>query len=122
MSYGKTIIVEDDNAIRASLEDICRDWMNVEPRVAASAGDGVELIMANLPAVVMLDLTLPDHDGAWVVEQVCARGAAGDVRFIVLSAQTAVGEKAGNLGAFAYLAKPFSLSDVIAILEQAGAR
>lgn len=121
MSYGQTIIVEDDPAILDSLVEICREVVGVAPRTATTAAEAVELIAGALPAVVLLDLTLPDHDGRWVVEQLAAQGVHDRVRFVVLSAQASVGDKAADLGAYAHLAKPFSLNDVVATLAAAEA-
>lgn len=119
MSYGATIIIEDDFDIQESLVEICRETLNIDPLTAATAEGALPIIGANLPAVVLLDLTLPDHDGSWVVQQIAERGWSAQVRVVVLSAQASVEAKAGNLGAFAFLAKPFSLSAVIETLERA---
>lgn len=121
MSYGRTIIVEDDVAIQASLVDICRDVVGLDPVTASTAHDAVERIGEHLPAVVLLDLTLPDNDGRWVAEQIRQRGWQDQVRIIVLSAQTKVEDKAAALGAYAFLAKPFSLNDVLDVLKAAEA-
>lgn len=121
MSFGRTIIVEDDTAIQASLVEICRDVLGLDPLTASTAQDAVDRIEQVRPAVVLLDLTLPDHDGRWVAEQIKERGWHEQVRIVVLSAQTRVEDKAAALGAFSFLAKPFSLNDVLETLRKAEA-
>lgn len=121
MSFGRTIIVEDDAAIQGSLVEICRDVLGLEPVTASTAIDAMARIESARPAVVLLDLTLPDHDGRWVAEQIRERGWQDQVRIVVLSAQTGVEDKAAALGAFAFLAKPFSLNDVLETLRKAEA-
>lgn len=121
MSFGRTIIVEDDAAILASLVEICRDVLDLDPLAASTAQEALVRIEECRPAVVLLDLTLPDHDGRWVSEQIKARGWQDQVRIVVLSAQTRVEDKAAALGAFSFLAKPFSLNDVIETLRKAEA-
>lgn len=113
------LIVEDDPDIQHSLVEICRDLLGLDPLTAASAEAALALIEARRPAVVLLDLCLPDHDGAWLAGEIAARGLGGELRLVVLSAQSGVEGKAGSLGAFAFLAKPFSLADVIETLEKA---
>lgn len=121
MSFGRTIIVEDDAAILSSLVEICHDVLNLDPLTATTAQEAITRIEACRPAVVLLDLTLPDHDGRWVAAQIKERGWQDQVRIVVLSAQTRVEDKAAALGAFDFLAKPFSLNDVLDTLRKAEA-
>jgi DNA-binding NtrC family response regulator len=119
--FGRTIIVEDDAAIRQSLVDICRMFLEIEPEEAASAHEALDLLEASRPAVLLLDLVLPDAGGEWLVAEINARGWAEDVRVIIMSAQPDAEATAKRLHVYDTLAKPFSLSVVTEKLKNAGA-
>jgi DNA-binding NtrC family response regulator len=121
MSWGKTLIVDDDLSIRETLVEVCREILEITPLEATSAREAIAALEKNRPAVVLLDLTLPDESGEWVAEEIQRRGWADEVRTIVLSARSSAGESAEQLGAYGFLSKPFSLADVVSVLKEAGA-
>ena len=69
------------------------------------------------PAVVLLDLTMPDLDGLDVLERLRAGG--DDVPVCVLSAREQVSDRVRGLeaGADDYVVKPFALEEVSARLH-----
>jgi two-component system KDP operon response regulator KdpE len=106
------LIVEDEQQIRrfvrAALEDEdCR----VEE--AATAAEGLALAAARTPALIVLDLGLPDRDGVQFIRDLRAWSA---VPVIVLSARSAEIEKieALDAGADDYLTKPFGVGELVA--------
>ena len=106
------IVVEDERQIRsfvrAALED---DGCRVEE--AATAAEGLERAGALKPALIMLDLGLPDRDGVDFIRDLRTWSA---VPVIVLSARSAEAEKieALDAGADDYLAKPFGVGELVA--------
>jgi two-component system KDP operon response regulator KdpE len=106
------IVVEDERQIRsfvrAALED---DGCRVEE--AATAAEGLERAGALKPALIMLDLGLPDRDGVDFIRDLRIWSA---VPVIVLSARSAESEKieALDAGADDYLAKPFGVGELLA--------
>ncbi len=121
MGFGRTLIVEDDPAIRQSLADVCRLFLQIEPEQAGTAREAVALVERHRPAVLLLDLVLPDESGEWVIAQIRERGWSDDVRIIVMSAQNEMQDKAHAVGAWDSLEKPFSLQVVTEKLRNAGA-
>ena len=77
------MLIEDDTAIRSSLT---RDLSAVGHAVTASASgaEGLSLAMAERPDVVVLDLGLPDLDGADVMTML---QAVQDIPVIVITAR-----------------------------------
>ncbi len=80
---------------------------------ATTAKDGVRLITQELPAIVLLDLGLPDADGVSVIKSV--RGWSS-LPMIVLSARGEEKSKieALDAGADDYLTKPFGVGELLA--------
>ena len=103
---NERILIIDDDAVvqdvaRASLE---RDGYIVH---SAMAGDeGLALASARGPALLVLDLGLPDISGETVLQEVRRRS---EVPIIVLSAKGDTEERVTglSLGADDYLAKPY---------------
>jgi len=69
------------------------------------------------PAVILLDVTMPDLDGVSVVRRLRARGV--DVPVCMLSARDEVEDRVAGLqaGADDYLVKPFALPELTARLH-----
>ena len=116
MSGMKVLVVEDDPAVRSSLErSLAFEGYTV---VAAADGEqGLAAVAAHRPDVVLLDLGLPRISGL----EVCRRlRAAGDgVPVLMLTAREATPDRVAGLdaGADDYLAKPFALEELLARLR-----
>ncbi|WP_116136836.1 response regulator [Trinickia diaoshuihuensis] len=106
------VLVEDDKAIRrfvqASLES-----ENVRVIEAELGRRGLSLAASARPDLVIVDLGLPDMDGADVIRQLRDWSS---VPVIVLSARTREEEKVAALdaGADDYLTKPFGVAELLA--------
>ena len=103
----RSILVVDDEpqirrVVRNALIGIAEQVLE-----AATAADAMDLASAAAPALIVLDLTLPDRDGLDVCRDLRAFTGAP---ILVLSARQADREKAALLdaGADDYLTKPFS--------------
>jgi two-component system, OmpR family, KDP operon response regulator KdpE len=102
-------------AARLTLPDAADDGEPPSVRVleAGTGRDGVDLAAAEAPALVVLDLGLPDANGIDVCREIRRWSAAP---IIVLSARHADTEKAALLdaGADDYMTKPFSTVELLA--------
>jgi DNA-binding response OmpR family regulator len=83
-------------------------------RVASRASEALALVRAEPPALVMLDLGLPDRDGFHVLRELRERGWAGPV--LILSARGLEEDKVMGfrLGADDYVTKPFGVMELLA--------
>ena len=121
MSYEPhpvALIVEDEPQIRrfvrAALE--AQHWQVVE---AGTLALGLSAAATRCPALVILDLGLPDGDGIDLLREL--RGWS-QVAVIVLSARTDEADKIAALdaGADDYLTKPFGVGELMARVRAAG--
>ena len=107
----KLLLVEDDAAMRATLErSFARRGVTV---VTCADGDrALDRWRASVPDVVMLDLSLPGRDGLQVLAQARSEGLATPV--LILTARGTVGDRilGLNTGADDYLPKPFDLDEL----------
>lgn len=99
------VIIEDDRDIRELIEVVLRQ-AGFEIHTAATGGTGVEVVRNKTPAVVTLDLGLPDIDGFEVARQI---RSFSDSYIIMLSARAEELDTLMGLesGADDYLTKPF---------------
>nr|WP_275669443.1 response regulator transcription factor [Nocardioides albidus] len=109
----RLLIVEDDDAIAAPLlRALQREEYDVD-RVAAGL-PAIERVAAGGVDLVLLDLGLPDLDGLDVCRRLRADGFEGGI--VILTARAGELDRVVGLdvGADDYLAKPFSLSELLA--------
>jgi DNA-binding response OmpR family regulator len=110
------LVVDDDATVRDALERALR----LEGFAVSTAPGGRAALAAVRtlpPAVVVLDVTMPDLDGVAVVRRLRADGL--DVPVCILSARDEVDDRVRGLqaGADDYLVKPFALSELSARLQ-----
>jgi len=104
------LIVEDDHAISELLGSIFLA-MGFSVSQSNQIENGLAMAQREIPAIVVLDLGLPDGDGKLFIEQF--RKISSNP-ILVLSSRVNEEEKvqAMNLGADDYLTKPFGLSEM----------
>jgi len=106
VEHDTVLVIDDEPQIRRVVRNAVE--ADVGKVVEASTGRaGIDIAAAERPALVILDLGLPDMDGAAVCKSIRSWSTAP---IIVLSARGSVQEKADllDLGADDYIAKPFS--------------
>ena len=110
---SKILIVEDNADLAFGLSRTL-EAEGYEVAVAADGPAGVREATALKPALVILDLMLPGHDGYKVLEQV--RRAGLEMPVLILTARGEEADKVHGfrLGADDYVTKPFSLSELLA--------
>src|SRR5215218_2004589 len=116
MSEPAVLVVDDEAAIREALERALR-LEGFAVRTAAGGLEALDEIARDAPAVLLLDITMPDLDGVQVVKRLRAQGS--DVPVCVLSARNEVDDRVRGLqaGADDYVVKPFALEELVARLH-----
>jgi len=108
----KALVVDDEPQIRRAL----RTSLEAHGYEVVAVGTGEEAVLGVaeiVPDLVLLDLGLPDVDGADVIARV---RAFSDVPIIILSVRDAQRDKVAALdaGADDYVTKPFSMEELLA--------
>jgi DNA-binding response OmpR family regulator len=104
VKLSRVLLIEDDPAVREALElALTRQGHRV--RAAESGEQGLDLLRAEVPDVVVLDLMLPGMDGFGVCRRI---RAAGDTPIIMLTARGDDMDVVAGLeaGADDYVVKP----------------
>ncbi len=118
MRRPRILIVDDEELLRLWLGEQLRG-SGFEVFLAGSRGEALRLAGAEAPAVVLLDLKLPDTRGLEALEQL--RKLDREMPIIIMTAygeiETAVA--AVKAGAYQFLQKPLSFEQLLVILDKA---
>ena len=116
----KILIIEDDKNIAFSLEIRLRD-AGYEVSTSADAVDAVKSIVEFRPDLLLVDIAIPAGGGFSVVEQMQDMKDVGKIPFIFITASQAPGikEKGMELGARAFVNKPYDFSELRTAITEA---
>lgn len=113
----KVLLVDDDEMNRFFGEKLLRVF-GVEPSLAESGGQSIELLKQNQFDLVLMDVSMPDMDGYQTTQLIRQQLKLQNMPIIALTAHAIVGERERCLAAGMndYLTKPFEIDDLKQIL------
>ena len=113
---ARILVVEDDETLRETLgEVIAEDGYDV--RMASDGQQALAEMARWDPDIVVLDLMMPNMNAFELRRAQRRNGAAAGAQVLVLSAVPDLESAAVDLGADAWLAKPFRLDELVAVLD-----
>nr|WP_217344665.1 response regulator [Noviherbaspirillum sp. L7-7A]MBV0878835.1 response regulator [Noviherbaspirillum sp. L7-7A] len=116
---ARILIVDDEPNIVLSLEFLM-EQAGFEVAVATDGEAALAQLAAFRPDLVLLDIMLPRLNGYEVCQRIRAHPAWSGIKVVMLSAKGRELEvsKGLALGADAYVTKPFSTRDLIALVQK----
>lgn len=116
MSRETTILIIDDDAdLRQALVEQFEREDGFGAIGAANAADGLSAAAGQKPAIVVLDVSLPDMDGFEACKQLRAQGVKAPIIMLTGAAQEEEQQVQGlDAGANDYVLKPFKFSVLLA--------
>jgi putative two-component system response regulator len=120
---NKTILLVDDSKANIDLliGVLGDDYKLV---VAMDGSSALEIVAGETPDLILLDIMMPGMDGFEVLKYLKASVATAEIPVIILSARTETQDwvRGLELGAAAFLCKPFAISEIKAsIIKQLSA-
>jgi two-component system OmpR family response regulator len=108
----RILVVEDESAIGQAIA-IALGYEGFEVQTVENGRAALQAVETFRPALVLLDVMLPDLDGFEVTRRLRDRG--DDVPVVFLTARDATDDKVSGLrlGADDYVTKPFSLDELV---------
>ncbi|HYE92961.1 MAG TPA: ATP-binding protein [Terriglobales bacterium] len=116
---GTVLYVEDNAANLRLFERVVARRPGVELLTAMQGRRGLELARAHRPALIVLDLHLPDVPGETVLAGLRDDPATASIPVVILSADVTPGH-VGRLraqGAHSYLTKPLDVVELLSLLD-----
>ena len=116
----KVLIVDDELGIRMLLTRMLKGWGYGVWHVA-SALEALDIMAAEPADILLCDVSMPEHDGLWLAEQVHARWPQTAIVMSTAHQDPHTVRTSRKLGAVAYVTKPFVTYLVQEALERVSA-
>jgi two-component system cell cycle response regulator DivK len=119
MAGEQVLVVEDNEKNMKLVRDILRA-IGYSPLKATSAEQALELAAENDPALVLMDIQLPDLDGAEALRRLRSDERTARIPVLALTAQAMQGDRERFLAAGfdGYLSKPVDVDELIATVQR----
>lgn len=118
MSKERILIIEDETNIAQTIRyNLEKEGFHV--LTASDGAKGLKLAQMELPSLILLDLMLPEIDGLEVCKLLKRENKTKQIPVIILTAKSHETDKVVGLelGADDYLAKPFSMRELLARIK-----
>jgi CheY-like chemotaxis protein len=104
---NKILIIDDEAQYRSMMKDILDDQYII--KLAGSGEEGLTMLPAFEPDMILLDIMLPGMDGYEICRTIRKNPCYNSVKIIIISAKLTIVERLEgyNAGADDYLTKPF---------------
>jgi CheY-like chemotaxis protein len=114
---GLSVIVVEDDCDNREVLEVALTAEGASVRQAVSAEEALALCRSARPAIVLTDITLPDHDGVWLLREIQALPAS-QIAVVALTGHAFPHEiEAITAAGFdRYLVKPTDLDQLVAVI------
>lgn len=114
------LVIDNDKEFRHMLGDVlsARGYQMI---FVSDGYNGIIQAEKKKPDVILLDIRMPSMNGLTALERLKAEASTASIPVIVISGTNSEDQidKARAGGAFSFLAKPFSLEDLLEVIEKA---
>lgn len=111
------LIVDDDDAIRGMLYDLLSD--RYECNTASMAEEALQYIEVEQYDAILTDISMPGLTGVELLQKIQENDSATPVILISGKGSEQDSQALLDLGAFAYVTKPFNLDEIEEVVERA---
>src|SRR3954447_8814420 len=114
----RILIIDDERPILLTL-DALLGRHGYQPIPAGTAAQGLKVLKTETPAVVLLDLQLPDADGLEMLDQIKQEHPGTQV--IILTAHDSLNNAIESIkrGAYHFISKPYAPEELLSLIEKA---
>src|SRR5881394_579324 len=114
----RILIIDDERPILLTLEALLGRH-GYQPDTAATASYGLRRIKEPSPALVLLDLQLPDAEGLEMLDKIKEDHA--DTQVIILTAHDSLNNAIESIkrGAYHFISKPYAPEELLSLVEKA---
>ena len=113
----KILIVDDEIYVQALLKQVLEDFADVGVGLLVAGGgpEAWDMIQAERPDLIILDLMLPGISGYEICQRIKSDPDLSGIHIIILTARGQVADRRRGieLGADEYITKPFDPKDLV---------
>ena len=115
----KILIADDEHKIVMTLEYAFRK-AGYEVFIARDGSEVLEILKEQIPDAILLDVMMPNLDGYTTISEIKKNENLNNIKIIFLSAKTGENDikKGLDLGADAYMTKPYSIKKLTEKVEE----
>jgi DNA-binding NtrC family response regulator len=114
----RVLIIDDERPVLLTLEALLkRHGYQVE--TAPTAAQGLKVLKSKSPALVLLDLRLPDADGLEMLDRI--KTELPEMQVIILTAHDSLHNAIESMkrGAYHFISKPYAPEELLSLVEKA---
>jgi two-component system cell cycle response regulator DivK len=117
---GTRILIVEDNELNLKLLRDLLEYQGYTILVASLGRTAIDIARQQRPDLILLDVQLPDISGFDVASELKALERTRSIPIIAVTAFAMPGDRERILasGCDAYVAKPFSIDEVLALIER----
>src|SRR5947207_6387389 len=114
----RILIIDDERPILLTLEALLGRH-GYQPETASTAAYGLRVLQKHPPAVVLLDLQLPDAEGLQTLDQI--KREHPETQVIILTAHDSLSNAIESIkrGAYHFISKPYAPEELLSLIEKA---
>jgi len=114
------LLIDDDTSLQRLAKACLEGYGKVKISPALNGLDGISMAITNKPDLIILDWVLPDIQGPEILSELKGHKVTCDIPVLMLTGRNKVGEieTVFDLGADAYLTKPFSLRKLSELVKK----
>src|SRR2546428_14003657 len=114
----RILVIDDERPILLTLEALLSRH-GFETETAATAAAGLKALKNKTPALVLLDLQLPDAEGLQMLEQI--KTERPEMQVIILTAHDTLANAIESIkrGAYHFISKPYAPEELLSLVEKA---
>ncbi|MGQ9890068.1 MAG: response regulator transcription factor [Aggregatilineales bacterium] len=115
---AKILVIEDDSTMLLNLVEML-EFENYTALGARSGQEGLALVEADPPDLILCDVMLPDINGFQVVKTLRANPSYARIPVIFVSARAGnvSGDQVPQAGVISYVMKPFDVQDLLTTIR-----
>jgi DNA-binding response OmpR family regulator len=116
----KILIVEDEEAILELLSTMFSYFDNYQILCSRDGEEALRIVREDTPDIILLDMQIPKINGNEVCRLIKSNPTTSNIKVLILTgmSQDFDLQSARDMGADAYMIKPFSLNDIVKRIEE----
>src|ERR1051325_7885636 len=116
--HHRILVIDDERPILMTLAALLSRH-GYQTDTAATAATGLRSLKSNPPALVLLDLELPDADGLQMLDQI--KTEQPETQVIILTAHDSLNNAIESIkrGAYHFISKPYAPEELLSLVDKA---